>query len=67
MRADLDVEVAAEMLGSMTEFYAFQRYVLGGSSLKDVAPEEATAVLSSIWTAGMLLHGEGFDPKESDA
>ena len=53
VRADVDVEVAAEMLGSMTEFYAFQRYVLGGNSLKDVPAEEATRVLSEIWTTGI--------------
>lgn len=52
LREDLDIDVAAEMLGSMTEFYAFQRYVLGGSAIKDVGAEAAARTIADIWTAG---------------
>lgn len=55
LRADLDVAVAAEMLGSMTEFYAFQRFVLNGSAIKDVDIAEATRTIAKIWTSGIQL------------
>ena len=35
MREDLNLTLAAEMLRSMTEYYAFQRFALNGSGLSD--------------------------------
>lgn len=55
VRRDIDIDVAAEMLGSMTEFYAFQRFSLGGGALKDVTEEVATEVLTAIWSDGVTL------------
>ena len=52
-RDDIDVEVAAELLGSMTEFYAFQRYALNGDALKDVSARDAAAALAEIWSHGV--------------
>lgn len=54
LRVDLDVEVAAEMLGSMTEFYAFQRFVLDDGVVTDVAIEEGARTLAEIWISGIL-------------
>lgn len=56
MRDDLDLALAAEMLRSMTEYYAFQRFVLNGSGLSDVSLEQATNTIAEIWISGM-----GFD------
>lgn len=56
MRDDLDLALAAEMLRSMTEYYAFQRFVLNGSGLSDVSLEQATNAIAEIWISGM-----GFD------
>lgn len=53
IREDVDLEVAAELLGSMTEFYAFQRYVLKGDALAPVSVEEAARTLTEIWSSGM--------------
>ncbi|MCL3818592.1 TetR/AcrR family transcriptional regulator [Aeromicrobium wangtongii] len=53
IRSDIDVEVAAELLGSMTEFYAFQRYALDGDALKDVPPVEVATTLAELWTRGV--------------
>lgn len=53
IRADINPELAAEMLGSMTEFYAFQRFVLHGSALTDTTIEEATRTIAEIWISGM--------------
>jgi len=53
IRDDIDVEVAAELLGSMTEFYAFQRYVLNGDALTDVSAQDAAAALTEIWSRGV--------------
>lgn len=53
IRDDFDVEVAAELLGSMTEFYAFQRYALNGDALKDVSAQDAAAALTEIWSHGV--------------
>lgn len=55
LRDDLDIQVAAEMLGGMSEFYAFQRFVLG--SIKDVPQELATRVLAEIWIGGTIERG----------
>lgn len=54
LRMDLDVDVAAEMLGSMTEFYAFQRFVLSDGVVKDVSHEEAARTLAAIWMSGIV-------------
>lgn len=54
LRTDLDPAVAAEMLGSMTEFYAFQRFVLRDGVLADATNEHAAQTLAAIWTAGIL-------------
>lgn len=54
LRLDLDVDVAAEMMGSMTEFYAFQRFVLSDGVTKDVSHEEAARTLAAIWTTGIV-------------
>lgn len=53
IRADIDTKLAAEMLGSMTEFYAFQRFVLNGSALSATSIEEATRAIAEIWISGM--------------
>ena len=58
MRDDLDLALAAEMLRSMTEYYAFQRFVLNGSGLSDVSLEQATNALAEIWISGMGLDRE---------
>lgn len=54
LRLDVDVDVAAELMGSMTEFYAFQRFVLADGVVKDVSNDEAARSLAEIWTAGMV-------------
>lgn len=58
MRDDLDLALAAEMLRSMTEYYAFQRFVLNGSGLSDVSLERATNAIAEIWISGMGLDRE---------
>ena len=58
MRDDLDLALAAEMLRSMTEYYAFQRFVLNGSGLSDVPLEQATNAIAEIWISGMGLDRE---------
>lgn len=58
MRDDLDLALAAEMLRSMTEYYAFQRFVLNGSGLSDVPLEQATNAIAEIWISGMGLERE---------
>lgn len=58
MRGDLDLALAAEMLRSMTEYYAFQRFVLNGSGLSDVPLEQATNAIAEIWISGMGLDRE---------
>lgn len=54
LRVDVDVDVAAELMGSMTEFYAFQRFVLGDGVVKDVPLDESARTLAEIWTSGLL-------------
>lgn len=55
VRDDIDVDLAAELLGSMTEFYAFQRYALGDDSIKHVPAEEVAQVLTEIWSRGVVI------------
>ena len=54
VRADIDAPVAAELLGSMSEFYAFQRFLLGGDALRAVPIESVAETLATIWTSGVL-------------
>lgn len=54
LRLDVDVDVAAELMGSMTEFYAFQRFVLSDGVVKDVSNEQAAMTLAAIWTSGII-------------
>jgi AcrR family transcriptional regulator len=54
LRGDVDVDVAAELMGSMTEFYAFQRFVLRDGVVKDVPVEESAQDLARIWTSGVI-------------
>jgi AcrR family transcriptional regulator len=53
VRTDVDVDVAAELMGSMTEFYAFQRFVLRDGVVKDVPVDDGALALARIWTSGM--------------
>lgn len=55
IRPDLDVAVAAEMLGSMSEFYAFQRFVLVEGAVSAVPIADAARTLATIWTEGVRL------------
>ncbi|MCX4092388.1 TetR/AcrR family transcriptional regulator [Nocardia sp. alder85J] len=54
VRADVDVTVAAELLGGMTEFYAFQRLVLADGAVTEVPLDQAARHLAEIWTSGVL-------------
>ena len=54
VRTDIDVDVAAELMGSMTEFYAFQRFVLQDGVVKDVPSEAGARALATIWTSGLI-------------
>lgn len=56
IRDDIDPQIAAEMLGSMTEFYAFQRFAMNGSGLTDVSTADATRTIAEIWISGMGLN-----------
>lgn len=53
VRPDLDTDTAAELLGSMTEFYAFQRFVLGSAAISSKDIESAVRTLADIWVAGV--------------
>ncbi|MFD6059498.1 TetR/AcrR family transcriptional regulator [Rhodococcus wratislaviensis] len=54
LRVDIDVEVAAELMGGMSEFYAFQRFALADGVVKNVPIEEGARTLAEIWTAGVI-------------
>ncbi|NDK91087.1 TetR/AcrR family transcriptional regulator [Gordonia desulfuricans] len=54
LRAGVNVEVAAEMICGMTEFYAFQRYALRDGVVTAVTPREAARTLAEIWASGIL-------------
>ena len=56
LRSDVDVEVAAELLGSMTEFYAFQRFVLRDGVVKDVPADDGAEMLARIWISGLIAN-----------
>lgn len=53
IRADIDVRVAAEMLGSMTEFYALHRFSAVESPVADIPLDEAARSLAEIWVRGV--------------
>lgn len=57
IRADLNLSIAAEMLGSMTEFYAFQRFVLRDPDIAAQPLEEASRTLATIWLSGISTDG----------
>ena len=54
LRAGLDLGVAAELLGSMTEFYAFQRFALADGVVTDVPLDHAARMLAETWLGGVL-------------
>ncbi len=55
LREDLEVRVAAEMLGSISEFYAFQRFALADTAVTRSASVTRTArVLAEVWIGGVL-------------
>ncbi|ATQ30209.1 TetR/AcrR family transcriptional regulator [Rhodococcus ruber] len=56
LRVDLDINVAAELMGGMTEFYAFQRFVLDDGVTTAVPIDESTRNLVAIWTSGLVRH-----------
>lgn len=53
LRPDIDVRLAAELLGSMTEFYAFQRFVLQNTAVAQVPIHDAARTLASVWAEGV--------------
>lgn len=57
IRADVNLSLAAEMLGSMTEFYAFQRFVLRDTAIASQPLEEASRTLATIWLSGISAGG----------
>lgn len=54
LRPGLDVDVAAELLGSVTEFYAFQRFVLADGAVKDIPLDDAARVVAETWLIGVM-------------
>lgn len=57
VRADVDPGLAAELMGSMTEFYAFQRYALLVEDLSPADPAAVAATLTEIWIGGLGSSG----------
>lgn len=56
IRPDLDVRLAAELLGSMSEFYAVQRFTLNESAVStQISLADAARALATIWTEGVRL------------
>ena len=53
IRTDINYKLAAEMLGSMTEFYAFQRFVLRDPDVSEEPLNEASYTLATIWLSGI--------------
>lgn len=53
VRGDVDLRAAAEMLGSMTEFYAFQRFMPVPSAVSDIELEIAAGTVADIWMTGV--------------
>lgn len=57
IRSDVNLNLAAEMLGSMTEFYAFQRFVLRDPDIAAQPLAEASRTLATIWLSGISAGG----------
>ena len=55
IRPDLDTRVAAELLGSMTEFYALQRFNPGYGSTSTASLASIAKTLADVWTEGVTL------------
>lgn len=53
VRPDLDVTTAAELLGSMSEFYAYQRFVLTSSALRETPITQVAQTLATVWANGV--------------
>ena len=53
VRNDIDPDAAAELLGGMTEFYAFQRFVLGSTAISAQDIDQAVRTLANIWVGGV--------------
>ena len=51
----------------MTEYYAFQRFVLNGSGLSEVPLEQATNAIAEIWISGMGLERESASTRTASA
>ena len=54
-RADVEPDVAAELLGSMTEFYAFQRFVLQDGVVRNASVDDVAETLAKLWVAGLSV------------
>lgn len=54
LRDDLDVVMAAELMGSMTEFYAFQRFALDDGVVHKLPTGQVAHQLAGIWASGLL-------------
>ncbi|HLR43626.1 MAG TPA: TetR/AcrR family transcriptional regulator [Brevibacterium sp.] len=55
IRPELDTRVAAELLGSMTEFYALQRFHPGYGSTSTAPLASIAKTLADVWTDGVAL------------
>lgn len=53
VRDDIALGLAAELLGGMSEFYAYRRYVLGFTDL-GLTAEEITDGITALWSRGTL-------------
>lgn len=57
IRPDLDTRVAAELLGSMTEFYALQRFNPGYGNTSPASIASIAKTLAEVWTDGVTRRG----------
>lgn len=57
IRPDLDTRVAAELLGSMTEFYALQRFNPGYGNTSPASVASIAKTLAEVWTDGVTRRG----------
>lgn len=53
IRSEVNPDLAAEMLGSMSEFYAFQRFVLRDTAVAAQPIDEAIRTITDIWLTGV--------------
>lgn len=58
LRGDLDIDLVAALLGGMTEFYAFQRFVLADGVVSPLPGDVSARTLSEIWTSGVLREAQ---------